>query len=227
MIDPYFVARCSDCQLENKLPIKKQLSLPIKFITAGSIVDQKSMFSAHTFVGLTTLTLLGYAAWTDLKTRKIFNSTVCLIALCFVTAIFTSSTPPNVLGGVGMAILVFVFGYVLWHFGLLGGGDVKLLSVVALWSGFAYGFELILLTALAGGGIALVQLCVLKRREWYSWLKSFLLPSIIFPKSNDDRRETCVDGTQASDDSTSSAQLPYGVAIAIAGTWILFKQFGA
>ena len=55
---------------------------------------------------------------------------------------------------VGLAAFIGCFGFFVG--GVMGGGDVKLFSVVALWAGTRYGVDLILATSLIGGAMALV-----------------------------------------------------------------------
>lgn len=53
---------------------------------------------------------------------------------------------------------VLVFFTILFATGQMGGGDVKLIAAVSLWAGPALVFDFILITALAGGIIAAIQL---------------------------------------------------------------------
>lgn len=61
--------------------------------------------------------------------------------------------------------LIFAGGLVLFVRGMFGGGDLKLLSSVALWVGFIDLPRFLLLTALAGGLLALLILLI-------RWLRS-------------------------------------------------------
>lgn len=74
--------------------------------------------------------------------------------------------------GLGLGLASFLVGALLFTRGGLGGGDVKLLSVVGMWAGPKLWFPFILMTALAGGILGLVVLaravCIngIKRRVW-------------------------------------------------------------
>jgi prepilin peptidase CpaA len=64
----------------------------------------------------------------------------------------------EVLASLGVAFAVFLVGAVLFARGWLGGGDVKLLAAAALWSGPAGLPQLLMLTGVIGGGLALFLL---------------------------------------------------------------------
>jgi prepilin peptidase CpaA len=68
------------------------------------------------------------------------------------------------LGAVVTAVAVFVGGALLFARGWIGGGDVKLLSSLALWAGPDALASLLFDTALAGAALALAMLLVLRRR---------------------------------------------------------------
>ncbi|MDY0883291.1 prepilin peptidase [Dongia soli] len=55
----------------------------------------------------------------------------------------------------GAALLILAVGFALFAQDLFGGGDVKLLTALALWTGFADLPRLLLVTTLAGGLLAL------------------------------------------------------------------------
>lgn len=73
-----------------------------------------------------------------------------LIMLMFVVGVFL--LPIDLLPAVGTALLIFVIGLGIFALGLMGGGDVKLMAVLALWTGWAPAtFALFFLTAIFGG----------------------------------------------------------------------------
>lgn len=57
-----------------------------------------------------------------------------------------------------LALGVFAAGFFLFSRGAMGGGDVKLLTALTLWAGPAYFPAFILVTAIAGGVLALTIL---------------------------------------------------------------------
>ncbi len=133
------------------------------------------------------LILLLWAAWSDLRTRLIPNRIPALVLALFVLAALggTISAP-------FMHLLVFavIFTICLGLFAanLMGGGDAKLIPVVALWAGPGHIILFLLAMALGGGAIALFML-----------IRSRMTISSLTP----------------SDVTTGS--VPYAVAIAVGG----------
>ncbi len=104
--------------------------------------------------GLYTL-LLCIAAALDTWKFIIPNAvTVGLIALFVVTALLL---PFDIdwLSHLGAAAAVLAGGAVMFAFNKMGGGDVKLMTAVAFWTGFEYLADLLLYIALAGGALAI------------------------------------------------------------------------
>jgi len=62
------------------------------------------------------------------------------------------------LGAAGCAAAVFVAGALLFSRGLMGGGDVKLLTAATLWAGPAMTAALLVVTAILGGLLSLALL---------------------------------------------------------------------
>lgn len=108
--------------------------------------------------------LLLSAAISDLRSYTIPNAlSGAIVALYFL--FLPAFVPlPALAGTVLLAVLpavaLFLAGCVAFHFGIMGGGDVKLLSASALWAGPAHLDELLLATALAGGVLAVAFLAV-------------------------------------------------------------------
>ena len=87
---------------------------------------------------------------------RIPNWLTILIALLFFPMALLTSMPWEVLGlhllvGIGM----FVTGFVLFALGLFGGGDAKLLAAAGLWLGWPDLMPFLVMTAFAGGALAL------------------------------------------------------------------------
>lgn len=94
---------------------------------------------------------------------------------------------------------------VAYRFRIVGGGDLKLATAVALWVGLEALPQLLLLTALAGGAFAL-GLIVLRRLLTsalvaQSAVQPVTLPRLLLPGES----------------------IPYGVAIAAGGIWVAQK----
>jgi prepilin peptidase CpaA len=82
-----------------------------------------------------TAALLFYAALTDLKRYQIRNELIVVLAGLFVLHALVSGRWPGMGWNVGLALLMFVVLLYFYSRGLLGGGDVKLLTVAFLWAG--------------------------------------------------------------------------------------------
>jgi prepilin peptidase CpaA len=111
-------------------------------------------------VSMTLLPVLVIVAGTgDVLSRQIPNRLVLLIAICFFPLAWAHGLPPSAMlihACAGLAVLLA--GFALFSFGFMGGGDAKLLAAVAIWFGFAGLPQLLLMTVLAGGLLALAVL---------------------------------------------------------------------
>jgi prepilin peptidase CpaA len=128
------------------------------------------------------------AAFTDLRSRQIANWLNLGIALG--APLFWWATGltlwPDVAAQLGVAAVTFAFLTVLFVMNAMGGGDVKLLTALALWIDPTNFLRLIIVMALLGGVLTLIfgGLHVFRRR-------------------------------------TEKVAIPYGVAIAAAGLWVI------
>ena len=102
--------------------------------------------------------VMAAAAFEDFRRLVIPN--LLPILLCALWPIYFAATPSlyGALAAIGCAAAVFLGGAVLFARGYLGGGDVKLLSAAALWAGPAGTPQLLLLTGVLGGVLALFLL---------------------------------------------------------------------
>ncbi|GMN03255.1 prepilin peptidase [Erythrobacter sp. MTPC3] len=133
-----------------------------------------------------------FAAFTDMRSRKISNKLNLAIALGAPIFWWSSgmSLWPEVAIQFGIALAAFAVFAAIFAFGGMGGGDVKLLTALALWiepTGF---MQLLVIMALAGGVLTIVM------GGWH-----FL------------RRQK------------ERLAIPYGVAIAIGGLWVLAANY--
>jgi prepilin peptidase CpaA len=78
-----------------------------------------------------------------------------LVALWPVYFAVVAPSLYGALAAIGCALAVFIVGAVLFSRGYLGGGDVKLLTAATLWAGPAGTPELLMLTGVLGGVLAL------------------------------------------------------------------------
>jgi prepilin peptidase CpaA len=106
--------------------------------------------------------VLFYVAFADLQNYKIKNELVMLLAALYGAYVFATGTWSEALTHVMVAALIFVVMLVFYSYGLLGGGDVKLLTVAFLWVGkdCALLFAVVML-AITGVHAGLVYLRVL------------------------------------------------------------------
>ena len=79
--------------------------------------------------------VLFYVAFADLQNYKIRNEMVLLLAALYFIYVFATGTWNAVPSHLGMAALIFVVMLFCYSYRMLGGGDVKLLTVAFLWVG--------------------------------------------------------------------------------------------
>ena len=92
--------------------------------------------------------------------RRLIIPNLLPIMLCALWPLYFAAAPSlyGALAAIGCAAAVFVVGAVLFARGYLGGGDVKLLSAATLWAGPAGTLQLLMLTGVLGGLLALFLL---------------------------------------------------------------------
>jgi prepilin peptidase CpaA len=79
--------------------------------------------------------VLIYAALTDLKHYKIRNDVILILVLLFFAHAFVSDRWAGIAWNIGFAAFILVVLIYFYSRNLVGGGDVKLLSVALLWVG--------------------------------------------------------------------------------------------
>ncbi len=144
-----------------------------------------------------------HAALHDLRTRRIPNGAVVATAVgALAWRLAAGATPADLAATLAATLLLFAGAFLLWRRGGLGGGDVKLLTAAALAFPAAGILDLVLFTALAGGGLALAMLGM--RRLW-----SRAAPLLIPLAARMGAGRVALTGC-----SGTGASVPYGVAIA-------------
>ena len=132
-----------------------------------------------------------YAAATDIKARIIPNPLV--VAIAVVAPLYWWATGlllwPDIGWQLGVAGIVFAIGAGLFALGQMGGGDVKLLTALALWFPPLSMLNLLIIMALIGAALTLFMLI---RHKWQK--------------------------------AEGRPEIPYGVAIALAGLWMLYER---
>jgi len=133
------------------------------------------------------------AATTDLRSRRIGNELTGAIALAAPLFWWASGLPlwPGIASQIGVALLTFAICAGLFAIRAMGGGDVKLLSALALWIEPALFTRMIVAMALLGGLLTILMIVDRAIRRGAS-------------------------GQMA---------VPYGIAIAAAGLWVLAGHY--
>ena len=111
-------------------------------MTVLSVVQLQALLLIA-FVGL-----VGAGTVTDVRSRIIPDRISLAVALVWVMYVLTDNTGWQ--SGLIAAAIVFAVGFVLFERGFVGGGDVKLLTVVSLWAGTELVLPMILAIAIAG-----------------------------------------------------------------------------
>ena len=139
--------------------------------------------------------VLLWAAVSDIVARIIPNRSVLgLLALFVLWALVNGGEglAPSLIAGA----IALAVGYGLYAFNVMGGGDAKLFAATALFTGLAYLPALALTTVLTGGVMAAVSLASRPRRA----------AIMIASRGKGD----------------FGRGIPYGVAIAIGGVYVLW-----
>lgn len=112
----------------------------------------RSEFLSYGLIGALAIALL-FAAFTDFKRRQIDNWLNGVIALAAPAFWWASglSLWPGVGWQLGIAVLTFAITAGLFALRAMGGGDVKLLTVLALWVRPEHFGYLVVIMALLGG----------------------------------------------------------------------------
>jgi len=94
------------------------------------------------------------AAAVDIRSRRIPNLTVAMLILVYVAANLLQVSPTVWWGGLAAAAITLAITYALYHFGIVGAGDAKLMSAGALFAGLEGLSLFALMTVLVGGVMA-------------------------------------------------------------------------
>ena len=143
--------------------------------------------------------LVVLAGVSDFLTLKIPNWVNGLIAVAMLPFALFQQMPMEVFAWHMVAgIVMLIAGFILFAFGYIGGGDAKMLAACGLWVGWDQLVAFSLITALAGGALAIImkfwQMFNIEHEvRDVSWLKNVFRAEL---------------------------QLPYGVAIAAGGMMV-------
>jgi prepilin peptidase CpaA len=116
----------------------------------------------------------------DALSLRIPNWLTGLIAVLFVPMAFATGMPLDQFGlHLVTGFALFFVGFALFAVGLFGGGDAKLIAAAGLWFGWPDILPFLVLTALAGGLLALVigvwsMLSMSAEIHFESWAKRII-----------------------------------------------------
>jgi prepilin peptidase CpaA len=136
--------------------------------------------SGQAFVFLYPVALV-VAAISDVLSLRIPNWISVVLAVWFVLYGLVFGLSLSVIAlRLGLGACVFVTGFLIYNLGMIGGGDVKLIAVSAIWVGWPDLVVFLLLVAISGGVLAAAVLIFRKmpvpvpnwllERGWYSRL---------------------------------------------------------
>lgn len=142
--------------------------------------------------------LLAAALWDALSYR--IPNILCL-SLLAIWPFHVSLLPVTDLTGALLAAgIVFAFGCLAWLRGWMGGGDVKLLAIVALWAGWPDIVATFFVISIAGGLLAIAMKTPVRRVFGLAVTPGIdVAPAVAAP------------------------MLPYGIAIACGGLFLAWR----
>lgn len=116
-------------------------------------------YAAYLLIGI-LLVFLVSAGIEDLRAREIANwknGGIALLAVPWWFAIGLSPWPDMAIQlALGLGTLLLFYG--AFHFGMMGGGDVKMLAALALWLPFASLIWMLVMMSLIGGALTVIML---------------------------------------------------------------------
>ena len=167
---------------------------------------------------LTTVIIVSLmlAACADVATRTIPNGIVVIVAVAGLMVRLLMGLSAFAVS-VAAAVVLFIFMLVLHARGLLGGGDAKLIPAIALGLPLSSVSRFIFITVMAGGMLGLLHLL----GRWALHNRPPAAPpprgaSLLHRVFRAERWRIARHGS-----------LPYGVAIACGGIWVLMSRAGS
>jgi Flp pilus assembly protein protease CpaA len=164
------------------------------------------------------VTMLGLAAFKDIRERRIPNPLTAGLALLYPVYVLVNPIPVAWPAALGLAAAVFVIGLALFARKLIGGGDVKLIAAVSLWAGLEHFVWFMLVTSLAGGALSLISLW--SRR--FGGVIGARLAALATPGGPGAVLSEAPRPVAAA--SAHPATLPYGVAIGVGGIAVAIQS---
>jgi prepilin peptidase CpaA len=157
-----------------------------------------------------------FAACQDVATRTIPNSIVAIVAVVGFTARLLMGLSAFAISAAA-AVVLFIFLLLLHARGVLGGGDVKLIPAIALGLPLPSINHFVFITVMSGGVLALLHLLA----RWTLRGRPPLAPPprgafLLHRVFRAERWRIARHGS-----------LPYGVAIACGGIWVIMSRVGS
>jgi prepilin peptidase CpaA len=152
--------------------------------------------------------LFAAAAFGDVRDRRIPNEIALGVGALGLLRMLLTADPSAALYTLAAAAVVFAAAFLLFHRDLVGGGDVKLLTAAALLIGYHDLLGFLLLMSLCGAFISLIMITVDK----------------LSPMLRHGSRLGTLPVPEESRETPQRLSVPYGVAIAFAGIFILAHQ---
>jgi prepilin peptidase CpaA len=151
-------------------------------------------------ITLVGIALFIVAAYSDVKSFRIPNSLVATVALLGVVRLIVIGNPSVALYTVGDSFIVLAIAFALFWQGFIGGGDAKLIAAAALLVGYNDLLPFLMFMGICGAVISLAALAI------HKYLPLYVGPRLatLLPKAK--------------------LAVPYGIAIAIAGSVTLLFQ---
>jgi prepilin peptidase CpaA len=160
-------------------------------------------------LALAVLVLLVMAAWRDIATRTI-PDTIGLLLFATGGLMRIREGPLALALSVGIALLFFALLLIAYTRGLLGGGDVKLMTSIAAGLSPFDCYRFVTATAIAGGLMGIAYLLLSR------WLSGHYEPN----HTSLLNRVCAIECWRI----RRRAALPYGVAIAAGGAFVLLRS---
>ena len=157
-----------------------------------------------TIIPYAQVLLLLYVAATDIAARLIPNS-VCLLLAALAMVCLPFGDLHQLVASLYGAVLLFAVLFILFDRGYIGGGDVKLLTALAIGLPIIGLIQFLAITVMVGGVLAMVHLM----------MRHLPYPALPPVGSSRIRRVYAIERWR----NLRRAPLPFGVAIAFGGIW--------
>jgi prepilin peptidase CpaA len=156
---------------------------------------------------------LAACAASDVAARRVPNGLVVLVALMGLTGTALASGLLSVIASLAVGVAALAVLLLPWKLGYLGGGDAKLAAAAACAVGPRHLFVFAIVSALAGGLLALYVWVFAPARTRTSIAAGLysLAPSVVRAV-----------GPQPA--SPLPRRVPFALAIALGATWVLLRR---